>query len=1500
MRFTVWMLSWCLGIAALCGADTVLWKQDFAAGKPGSALPAPWGRYGGAQPAPAFVSGGLRIVDDSEKAETGIVRRFPLKGPGFARITVEVEALPGRKLAGAFIQLRFFPADKFVQVPLEKKSVIAPVPAGTNAAQIFVYTHAWPKPAFLLKSVTAEFSATPFPVPKPDPRKEPGVLTDMKRELYIPTPLVKDGKPAAVIAVPEQYRDLAAAINAAVKAKTGVELPVVSDADFARMRELETNLIAPGSRDDSLTVARLYGFHYALIDACHPGPRGNELRSVHNPFGDGHNVILAGGSAPAGTRAAVEKLVREIGKLPAGKNLSLGFLMDVTLDPAKKVPDVSDHAKIWEGSRGYGERGTFAWNQLSKNLALFYVTGDTKFAKEFLRLAFPTPEVAKELLRRDDEAFWDPKRPLETPYHYRALQIILYWDLVEEHPFFDGVREKITAALYEQNAPKARSGTGTFGLRAPVVQTGNRHAAWEALATWGIARYFWKNYRTKDGEDGLKAAEYALGGARRSMTLEAGSLFWFNTFMEPVINYLVLTGADEARGLESMKSYGEALMSLCSGHEDWTTSSCAFNMLSKLAWLNDDEAPMTILRQAVADPLEFRLGQSWYTAKPYRHDFFRDSQGIVFRPNFDGRHMACYREKYAESKYEDLAQYLSYRRGDDMLLMDTKYEQGRNPFHNNAVIRLTLNGMPILAGHYNTMQIFCDGISSGRAGFLTDFRNGYGRLDEAVTVDGTVYDGNDHDWNRVLVLRDKRWLLAVDSVTARRDMAQSVVNLMVQRAGGNTQKILPNGDIAFTRAPARRAGTNPDIFAQYVGRDLASQIDHSGRYFSGYLDCAGIQGLKVGEPVPIRFSVPKSGPAELRMLFIGHEGSRGLIDVLLDGKKIHEKFDHTAPGYRQQSLDLGVHELAAGAHTLTLVPVTLPGGTGVITLNELMVVRPGANIRREQQTAAASCALPAVPEVEPVSVSAGGVGEAAAFRFTHPAKKGETFRVVSLTRLGRPADTASAAQVGNEVALLLPEPALLTLRDEGFFLNSSDFVFGYRVDMPELSGVKGLATFEYHPATGKRTVRAADGKCVTDTVKLAVPELPEVKIRAMLAAKPRPKADGAKFAAPELEPAWKLQGAGFPGAIHRFTRQGKQYFLLANGTRVRLCDFSGKVLWDMDAGAPVGALYYWPGADLCLSGARDEHLIARDFSGKERWRFTSEMSQELVESVKFYWFKRALPGITHIFSAELGGRDLLFLGSTGTVEALGKEGKLVGRVWGDWGYTSGSLVLPGEIRVYRHAGADPNVRELRMQNGKLVSVNRGMTSDIRGGYMGRFGFSMVGRYGMLAAKLAPDRDVQTVETLNGVHNRLMIRDLKGKIRYEADLGPGFVASAGQYGQDARAWRNVRGLAVSAPDASGKRTIVLAFNRKFAAGFDPELKVKWMLPLPVQPVRLLGIDGERFALACGNGLVLILDRDGKVTAQVRTTKFPAELATDGKVLVVADERGYVTAFTLPAR
>ena len=1498
MKYWLSLLCACLCMTVL-KAD-VLWQDDFSSQTVGRQVAAPWGVYGSKNTSPVAVlhqgKTAVRIQDTSTKAETGITRTFHCGKARFIRFAVDVEALPGKSTAGAYLQLRSYPSNKYKQWNLQSGQYMAELPEGDAHGKIYLYCHAEPTPDFIVKSVKLEASETAFPVPKADPRKDPGVLTDMKRDLHIRTALVKNGKPAAVIAVPACYQGLAQQVSKAVKAKTGTALPIVPDTDFARMRGLTQNLILFGNRDDNVAIARLYGFHYTTLDACYPGPAGNELRSAHNIFGDKHNVIFAGSSSAEGTKAAVAKLLAVIAKAPAGKTLELGHLMDITLDPAKKVPAVSDDAKIWEGSRGYGERGTFAWNQLSKNLALFYSTGDEKFAREFLRLAFPTPEVSKEILRRDDEAFWDVKRPLESPYHYRALQMILYWDLVEEHPVFDGVREKVTAGFYQQNAAKARNKSGTFALTRMDTQAGNRHAAWEALSTWGIARYFYKHYQTKDGEDGLRTAEYALGCARKYMALEAGSLFWFNTFMEPVINYMILSGAEEMQGKSSMQDYCHALMSLSSGEEDWASNSTAFNMYSKLAWLTDDEAPMELLRLCVPEEQEFRLGQSWYPRKAYKNNFFQTSQGKVFRPAFSGPNMRCFAPRPKDSKYEDLAQYLSYRNGATRLLMDTKYEQGRNPFHNFSVIRLDLGGMSVLAGHHNTLQIFCNGISSGRPGFFTDFRKGYGKLDKIVTVDGTVPDTNDHDWNRVLVTCQDRWMLAVDTVTPRVDMAKSVVNCMFQTRTGNKRTLLANGDVHITHDANGVFSGDGSFYVQ--GQSLFKMINDHRKYYSGFLNCPGIRNMKTGDQTRIEFVLPKPLRAEVVLTLRGAAGTqRGNVDVAVDGKTVVKNFLHASQeDYILQPLKLGTYDFAAGKHVITLTASHFREHTGLITLQNLSVQAPGKKIRPESRSAVISCARPSARNVEAVTGSASGFTEAVSYSFMQPGKAGENFNLVSLVRCGSPAATASAAQTGRETALLLPEPALLTMRDEGFFLHSKDLLFGYRVNMPEYSGVDGIVTFEYDTVSGKRTVRLADGTVRTEQVELNVPAVPEEKIRQMLAAKPGPQKNTG-LAAKKMKKVWEVEAPGFTGAVCEFERKGERYAAASHGSVVRLYNFKGRMLWERNVGAPTGAITYWKSADLIITGSRNEKIRAWNFEGKEQWNATAQMSKELIDSVKFYWFKSAIPGVTLLYTAELGGKEWLFAGGAGTVEVYDAQGKLDSRHWGEWGYTSEAVAVPGEVRFIRHMGANPNVRAARMVQGKIKVINRGMEQEKSGGSMGRFGFSMVGRWGIWAGTLAPGRDMQTVETLNGVHNRLIVRDLNGIIRFEADLGPGFVAASTRYGRDAETRRNVRGLEVLAPDQEGKRQIVLAFNRKFVAAFDPELKVRWMTPLPDQPVRLLSVDGNRTVVSCADGHVLLLDRELKVLAARKFNGIPAEMASDGKTLLVFSGEGLVTALAL---
>ena len=1490
----------CMFAAVLGLRAEILLQEDFAAQKPGNTIAFPWRVYGKKDTPPQVVQiNGKNVVavrDTDPKAETGIVRVLALPANArFIRVTADAKPLAGKNMNGAYIQIRFSPK-AFTQVPLAAGMAEAAIPAGSPKALLYLYSHAAPTPEFEIHSVKVEIAEKEFAKPVEDPRKVPGALRDMKRELYIQTALVKNGKPAAVIAVPASYRSLAEKVSGAVKAKTGTALPIAADTDFARMRGLKQNLILLGNRDDNAAIARLYGFHYTTLDACYPGPAGNELRSAHNIFGDKHNVIFAGSSSAEGTKAAVDKLLAVIAKAPAGKTLELGYLMDITLDPAKKVPAVSDDAKIWEGSRGYGEKGTFAWNQLSKNLALFYATGDEKFAREFLRLAFPTPEVSKEILRRDDEAFWDAKRPLESPYHYRALQMILYWDLVEEHPVFDGVREKVTAGFYQQNAVKARKKTGTFALTRMDTQAGNRHAAWEALSTWGIARYFYKHYQTKDGEDGLRTAEYALGCAREYMALEAGSLFWFNTFMEPVINYMILTGAEEMQGKSSMRDYCHALMSLSSGEEDWASNSTAFNMYSKLAWLTDDEAPVELLRQSVPEEQEFRLGQSWYPRKAYKNNFFQTSQGKVFRPAFSGENMRCFRPRPKESKLEDLAQYLSYRKGNTRLLLDTKYEQGRNPFHNFSVIRLDLGGMSVLAGHHNTLQIFCNGISSGRPGFFTDFRKGYGKLDKIVTVDGMVPDVNDHDWNRVLVTCQDRWMLAVDTVTPRVDMAQSVVNCMFQTRTGNKRTLLANGDVHITQDSNGVFAADGSFCVQ--AQSLFKMINDHRKYYSGFLNCPGIRNLETGDQTRIEFVLPKPLRAEVVLTLRGAAGTqRGNVDVAVDGRTVVKNFLHASQeDYILQLLKLGTHDFTAGKHVITLTASHFPEGRGLITLQSLSVQAPGRNLRPESHSAVISCARPSGRNVEAVTGSASGFTEAVSYSFMQPGKAGEAFKLVSFVRCGVPAATASAAQSGRETALLLPEPALLTMRDEGFFLHSKDLLFGYRVNMPEYSGVNGIATFEVDTVSGKRTVRLSDGTVRTEQVKLNVPAVPEEKIRKMLAAKPGPQKNTG-LAAKKMKKVWEVEAPGFTGAVCTFERKGERYAAASHGNVVRLYNFKGRMLWERNVGAPTGAITYWKSADLIITGSRNEKIRAWNFEGKEQWNATAQMSKELIDSVKFYWFKSAIPGVTMLYTAELGGKEWLFAGGAGTVEVYDAQGKLDSRHWGEWGYTSEAVAVPGEIRFIRHMGANPNVRAARMVQGKITVINRGMEQEKSGGGMGRFGFSMVGRWGIWAGVLAPGRELQTVETLNGVHNRLIVRDLNGVIRYEADLGPGFVAASTRYGRDAETRRNVRGMEVLAPDQEGTRQIVLAFNRKFVAAFDPELKVRWMTPLPDQPVRLLSVDGNRTAVSCADGHVLLLDRAGRILALRKFSGLPAEMASDGNTLLVFSGEGLVTALSL---
>ena len=192
-----------------------------------------------------------------------------------------------------------------------------------------------------------------------------------------------------------------------------------------------------GNRSTNTTLGALYDRYYCLVDLKYPGPEGYVLRSVHNPFGNGHSVVIVGGSDPAGVDQGAKALAGILSKAAAAAGeMSIGWTMDTKLGQGVKPPTDIREFETWEASKGYGSVGYFGWCSISKRMAMYYMTGDEFSAREVVRLSFPDPQALKDIEEIDGERIENKHDPLAGFYHYNAHLAILFWDLIEESPVF--------------------------------------------------------------------------------------------------------------------------------------------------------------------------------------------------------------------------------------------------------------------------------------------------------------------------------------------------------------------------------------------------------------------------------------------------------------------------------------------------------------------------------------------------------------------------------------------------------------------------------------------------------------------------------------------------------------------------------------------------------------------------------------------------------------------------------------------------------------------------------------------------------------------------------------------------------------------------------------------------------------------------------------------------------------------------------------------------------
>ena len=620
------------------------------------------------------------------------------------------------------------------------------------------------------------------------------------KDLHLTTELVRQGEPNATILVPASgiYDAEAARIQGAIEELTGVRVPIAADDAPTGVVPIKGHTIMLGNRSTHRIIGEFYNRYYTLLDLRYPGPGGYVARSLHNPFGDGHNVIFVGGSDATGVAAGVDVFIERLSEGDAGSGaLSVGWLMEIRLGEGISVPkDIRDF-ETWEASAGYGSIGYFGWNSISKRMAMYYMTGDAFHAREAVRLAFPDEEAKREITEIDGERVENKDEPLSGPYHYNAHMMILFWDLIEESPVFtDEERLRITNAFAGQFGHTQDQGwrrqilenlsKGEEVYVEPPPYVGSRHGQWSAISLYCLGRYFQKYYTDPLWRHCMLSAQWHFASLHRHAWVggENDNLFWYNTGIAPILAYMLLTGDREPleNGMLATLLRGQEI--LASGREpDWALRSASIGFLHKAAYLMQDGRYLEYLRRTGMDLAGFRLGQSFWPEPNLVSEPPRD---LVDRWSIHPIPEPMWRSRESGLPLEDSFLFGSFRsaadRSGDFILIKGLNGASRNPYHTFAVLELRLDGETVLEGFLNQVLLRAGGTVEPKVAMdaVLPYRDVIGR--SAVAVGETPYAAFSN-WRRMLVQRMGRYALIVDDLRFRTETEDMEVEILWQGKG---------------------------------------------------------------------------------------------------------------------------------------------------------------------------------------------------------------------------------------------------------------------------------------------------------------------------------------------------------------------------------------------------------------------------------------------------------------------------------------------------------------------------------------------------------------------------------------------------------------------------------------------------------------------------------------------------------------------------------------------
>ena len=623
-----------------------------------------------------------------------------------------------------------------------------------------------------------------------------------ERPLLIETALVSNGAGAAAI-VPadgEPWTGAAAKLQAAIAAKTGVTLPIVSPAKITDADWASRHLIVIGNLLTNPAYARLYHNYFVCADAAYTGAGGYELRSVHDPWGVGHNAIALGAQDAAGLDAGVARFVALVNERATRGELKLGRLMELKFsEKGRRAPletrlsekGIADRKQsitdIYD--RPGTERG--AAHKMIKFAMLYHRTGDKGWLESFrdamrqhINYNATDPYIAQEGPRRYDRNFRDSW----------AYGMVIAWDLVEEAPgWTDEERLKFTnhalRMVWESNLYQHWDNPASVASWRKFDSITHNHHTWPGLADLFGGWYFSRHYKLPVAKDWLDIGLGMFRSCSRSCKPWEDSAGYQWIPERHVLMYALASGdrtyIEQGHAAQTGKALLQALDSLgrqpawgdCGG---FTSTSGMPELLCALEYATGDGRYRWAIEWLNVDARDEMESPFWTNATPKRPD---DLTGVAVtylpKMHYDlfGRFGRSDIWQKPNLPFEDTFDKLTLRdgwaTGDDYLMLDGTAAGSHGHLDGNAIIAFTAAGAQWLVDaeyirripkYHCAVTILRDGVNaitppSARLDHAVWFGNG------ALTRT-TMPHYNGMTWARNIIFVPKRYVAVIDELTA--------------------------------------------------------------------------------------------------------------------------------------------------------------------------------------------------------------------------------------------------------------------------------------------------------------------------------------------------------------------------------------------------------------------------------------------------------------------------------------------------------------------------------------------------------------------------------------------------------------------------------------------------------------------------------------------------------------------------------------------------------------